>query len=302
MRECDAPTSTGTTICGGEEGSILRPVHEDCFEKLQTKHGLDLSDEIMVEIRGFVVANHETEQKRERLREEAEELRARCETAEHPTEQEVRAFSDKVREFVASTPPELLWPEIPADPKEMKMNARDRVAQEALAAYDIKEAYRQLGEKGWQDYTGQDGNYVARIVQDDGREVEVTARVYLSEDYGTVILALAGYYPDAVRRAWVLGPWSEAGRDRLIGDWVITEHYGRDRALVSLASDNAGFDGAPTPREASPHYAPLTRRNTVSFCQPTLCSKGDDSICLAHLVRCALAQCSVSVLASLPSR
>ncbi len=56
--ECGNPTSVGTIIRDGEV-NILRPVHTDCFEELQ--ESWDLSHEIMVELRGFIVAEYEVE-------------------------------------------------------------------------------------------------------------------------------------------------------------------------------------------------------------------------------------------------
>ncbi len=56
--ECGNRTSVGTIIRDGEV-NILRPVHTDCFEELQ--ESWDLSHEIMVELRGFIVAEYEVE-------------------------------------------------------------------------------------------------------------------------------------------------------------------------------------------------------------------------------------------------
>ena len=52
--ECGNPTSVGTINRDGE-GSVLRPVHEDCLEELQET--CDLGGETMVEIRGFIVGS-----------------------------------------------------------------------------------------------------------------------------------------------------------------------------------------------------------------------------------------------------
>ncbi len=54
--ECGSPTSVGTLIRKGE-GYVLRPVHRDCFEELQEIYGYDLSDEIAVELHGFIVGS-----------------------------------------------------------------------------------------------------------------------------------------------------------------------------------------------------------------------------------------------------
>ena len=56
-------------------------------------------------------ARASVEAERSRLREQLEGLRARCGTDEGPPPQEMLGFTEKVREFVCSTPPELLWPE-----------------------------------------------------------------------------------------------------------------------------------------------------------------------------------------------
>ncbi|MDP9456346.1 MAG: hypothetical protein M3Q49_01310 [Actinomycetota bacterium] len=65
--ECGNPTSVGTVvpevtdIRGGTLRRVLRPIHLDCLEKLQWETW-DLSDEVVVELRDFVVMKHEAEE------------------------------------------------------------------------------------------------------------------------------------------------------------------------------------------------------------------------------------------------
>jgi len=133
-----------------------------------------------------------------------------------------------------------------ADPKQA---TRERVAREALAAHDIRGAYRELSKRGWQDYSDLGGYCVARMQDDDDRGFEVTATACVSEDYQTLLLSLAGYYLDSVWPVKVLERRGEAGRDLLVGDWEITEQYGRGKIVIALDSWN--FDRVPTPREAA---------------------------------------------------
>ena len=67
--ECGNPTSVGTVIPnvtdvkGDTLRQVLRPIHLDCFEELQTNSiGRYLSDEIVVELRDFVVVKLEAEE------------------------------------------------------------------------------------------------------------------------------------------------------------------------------------------------------------------------------------------------
>ena len=66
--ECGNPTSVGTVIPnvtdvkGDTLRQVLRPIHLDCFEELQTNSiGRYLSDEIVVELRDFVAVKLEAE-------------------------------------------------------------------------------------------------------------------------------------------------------------------------------------------------------------------------------------------------
>ncbi len=97
-------------------------------------------------------ARERVEAERRRLREHADEMRARYGTDESPTIEEADEFADRIREFVHSNGPDLLWPEGVKPPADGSLHAILKLPEEwAQAKARAEEARRLLdeGEEGW---------------------------------------------------------------------------------------------------------------------------------------------------------
>ncbi len=117
-------------------------------------------------------ARERVEAERRRLREHADGMRARYGTDEHPTIEEADEFAGRIRRFVHSTDPELLWPEGVEPPADGALHAILKLPEEWARAQA-----EELGYGGLTRHLGQIGYTVREVTRVPGLEGEATAEL-----------------------------------------------------------------------------------------------------------------------------